>query len=70
MASHQDVIFTYHSSDMILACHSNVAYLSETKARIQAGEHLFLSYNNETPSNNGEVLKISLIIKVVINLDI
>ena len=55
---------------MMLAFHIDAAYLSETKARIQAGGHLFLSYNNETPRNNWEVLKISLIIKVVINLDI
>ena len=55
---------------MILECHSDVSYLSETKARIQTGGNLFLSYNNKTPRNNGEVLNISLIIKVVINFDI
>ena len=53
---------------MILECHSDVSYLSEPNERIQAGGHLFLSENNETPTNNGEVLNISLIIIVVMSL--
>ena len=50
-APHQDDIFTYHASDMILACHSDVSYLSETSSRSQSGGHLFLTDNNETPRN-------------------
>ena len=54
----------YHASDMILACHSDSSYLSETKARSQAGGYLFLSENDKIQRNNGEVLNIALIIKV------
>ena len=58
----------YHASDMILACNSNSSYLSETKARSQAGGYLFLSDNDKNPRNNGEVLNNALIIKVVMTL--
>ena len=61
-------IVTYQSSGIILACNSNSSYLSETKARSQAGGYLFLSDNDKTPRNNGEVLNIALIIKVVMAL--
>ena len=58
----------YHESDMILACHINSSYLIKPKARSRAGGHLLLSDKNETPRNNGTVLNISQIIKVVIML--
>ena len=61
-------IVMYHASGIILSCNSNSSYLSETKARSQAGGYLFLSDNDKIPRNNGEVLNISLIIKVVTTL--
>jgi hypothetical protein len=38
-ASQEDAILTFHASDMVLACHSDVSYLSESKARSRAGGH-------------------------------
>jgi hypothetical protein len=52
---------------MILAAHSDASYLSETKARSQAGGHFFLSENDNFPTNNGAVLTISQIIKAVMS---
>jgi len=66
-ATHQDATITYRASDMILAVHSNVSYLSETKASSQAGGHFFLSENEEYPTNNGTVLTIAKIVKAVIS---
>ena len=52
---------------MVIAVHSDASYLSETKARSQAGGHFFLSENYEYPSNNGAVLTIAQIIKAVMS---
>lgn len=65
--THQDAIITYRSSNMILATHSNASYLSETKAHSRAGDHFFLSENNEIPWNNGAILTIAQIIKSVMS---
>ncbi len=66
-ASHPDAIVTYRASKMILALHSNASYLSEPKARSQAGGHFFLSENKEDPTNNGVVLNTAKIIKAVMS---
>jgi hypothetical protein len=42
-ATHPDAIVPYHTSDMVLAGHSNASYLLESKARSRAGEHFFMS---------------------------
>ena len=47
--------------------HSDASHLSETKARSRAGGHFFLSENEEYPANNGAVLTIAQIIKVVMS---
>eukprot|EP00804_Cyclotella_cryptica_P027522 CCRYP_007476-RA/>CCRYP_007476-RA protein AED:0.26 eAED:0.26 QI:0/0/0/1/1/1/4/0/582 len=57
---------TYRASDMILAAHSDASYLSESHARSRLG-HFFLSENDHYPTNNGAVLTISQIIKVVMS---
>ena len=49
-ATHQDATITYRASDMIIAVHSDVSYLSETNARSRAGGHFFLSENDEFPN--------------------
>eukprot|EP00804_Cyclotella_cryptica_P019034 CCRYP_014448-RA/>CCRYP_014448-RA protein AED:0.34 eAED:0.34 QI:0/0/0/1/1/1/3/0/481 len=65
--SHPDAMVTYQSSDMVLAAHSDASYLSETKARSHAGGHFFMSTNKIFPPNNGAILTISQIIKVVMS---
>ena len=53
---------------MVLASHSDAFYLSERKSRSRAGGHFFCSNNEEFPPNNGAVLTIAQIIKVVMSL--
>eukprot|EP00804_Cyclotella_cryptica_P023921 CCRYP_010052-RD/>CCRYP_010052-RD protein AED:0.22 eAED:0.18 QI:0/-1/0/1/-1/0/1/0/482 len=65
--SHPNAGVTYRASDMILAAHSDASYLSESNARSRAGRHFFLSENDHYPTNNGAVLTISQIIKVVMS---
>ncbi len=50
---------------MVLVVHSDTSYLSEPKARSQAGGHFFLSLDTEDPINNGAVLNIAQLIKAV-----
>ncbi len=64
-ATHQDAVLTYKRSDMVLVVHSDASYLSEPKARSQAGGHFFLSLDTEDPINNGAVLNIAQLIKAV-----
>lgn len=64
-ATHPDAIITYQASHMVLAAHSNTAYLSESKARSRADGHFFMSEDDEEPHNNGAVLTVSQIVKVL-----
>jgi hypothetical protein len=66
-STHLDAIVMYHTSDMVLAGHSNASYPSESKARSQVGGHFFMSNNTAKPPNNGAILKITQIIKVVMS---
>ncbi|KAL7528726.1 hypothetical protein ACHAWF_002679 [Thalassiosira exigua] len=59
LTSQGETVLTYHASDMILAAHSNVSYLSEPQARNRAGGHFFLSNGANIPPNNGAVLNIA-----------
>ena len=43
IATQEDALLTYTSSDMKLAVHSNASYLSEPKSRSRVGSHFFLS---------------------------
>ena len=63
IASQDEAVLTYHSSDMKLAAHSDASYLSEPQARSRAGGHFFLSNGGDIPTNNGAVLNIAHIIK-------
>ena len=65
IATQEDVVITYTSSHMKLEVHSDASYLSEPKARIRAGGHLFLSNEVMIPRNNGATLNIAHIIKHV-----
>ncbi len=62
MATQEEEILTYRASEMVLAIHSDVSYLSEPKARSQAGGHTFMAGNEEFHVNNRAVLNISQII--------
>ena len=66
-STHPDAIVTYTVSNMLLAGHSDVSYLSETNARIRSGGHFFMSADSPDPPNNGAVLTISQIIKAVVS---
>jgi hypothetical protein len=50
---------------MILAAHSDAAYLNISKVRSQAGAHIMLSEDITVPTFNGPILTISQIIKFV-----
>ena len=67
LASQEEAVITYNSSDMVLGVHSDASYLSEPKARSRAGGHFFLSNNNNIPPNNGAILNIAHIIKHVMS---
>eukprot|EP00804_Cyclotella_cryptica_P022929 CCRYP_018759-RA/>CCRYP_018759-RA protein AED:0.35 eAED:0.34 QI:0/-1/0/1/-1/1/1/0/335 len=56
---------TYRASNMILAAHSDAAYLNVSNARSRTGAHIMLSENIPTPPSNGPVLTLSQIIKFV-----
>jgi hypothetical protein len=52
LAMQEDAVLSYHTSNMVLAVHSNTCYLSKPKAQIQAGGHFFLSSNTTVPLLN------------------
>ena len=57
----------YRASGMVLAAHSNAAYLSVSNAHSQAGVHIMLSEDTLMPFFNGPVLTIANIIKFVMS---
>jgi hypothetical protein len=67
MASQDKAGLTYKARYMVLAIHSNASYLSESKARTHAGEHMFMAGRDGTPKNNGAVLNILQIIRAVMS---
>jgi hypothetical protein len=67
MASQEEAVLTYKASDMVLAVHSDALYLSKPKARSRAGGYMFMSANDNIPTNNGAVLNISQIIRAVMS---
>jgi hypothetical protein len=66
-STHSDAIIMYHTSDMVLAGHSNALYLSGSKARSWAGRHFFMSNNTAKSPNNGPILTITQIIKATMS---
>ena len=67
LAPQEDVALSYHTSNMVLAVHSNASYLSKPKAQSLVGGHFFLSSDTTVPLNNGAVLNIAHIIKNVMS---
>ncbi len=60
-------MITFNASQIILAIHSDAGYANEKKSRSQAGGHFFLSNNDNFPPNNGAILTIATIVKVVMS---
>ena len=52
---------------MILAAHSDAAYLNETRNRSCAGSYIFCSDNDIIPRDNGPILSLAQIINVVMS---
>jgi hypothetical protein len=68
LATQEEAIITYQSSDMVLAVHSDASYLSESKARSRVGGHFFMSSDVPIPPDgNGAVLTVAQIIKAVMS---
>ena len=65
IATQEEVVITYTSSEMKLAVNIDASYLSEPKARRPAGGHLFLSNEATIPQNNDTILNIAHIFKHV-----
>ena len=53
LSTYPDDGILYRSSAMILAAHSDAAYLNVSRARSRAGAHIMLSENTPVPSING-----------------
>jgi hypothetical protein len=63
-ATHPDAILRYEKSDMILTIHSDVSYLSESKARSRAGGFFYMGRDAK---HKGAILATSSIMKLVIS---
>ena len=53
---------------MIMIAHSDAGFNNDTKSRIIAAAHIFLSENEPIPRWNGPLLPIAQIIKYVMSL--
>ena len=65
VASQEEAVVAYHASNMVLSCHSDALYLSKPGSRSRVGGNFFLSKDATMPANNGAVLNIAQIIKLV-----
>ena len=66
-ATHPDAAVTYWASNMVLAAHSDVSYLSKTKSQSRAGGNFFMAGDIAVPKNNGAIHTVAQIIKTVIS---
>ena len=64
-ATYPDAVLTYCKIDMVLAVHIDASYLSKPEARSLAGGNFPLFNDSPIPANNGMVLNIARLIKVV-----
>ena len=67
MATYPNDGITFRASSMVLAGHSDAAYLNVSKARSRAGAYIFCSENDAIPRLNGPVLTLAKIIKCVMS---
>jgi hypothetical protein len=68
-ATNPNATIQYAASDMVLHIHSDASYLSEPKAQIRIGVHLFLSSatNSTNHIHNGPILTISTLYKNILS---
>eukprot|EP00957_Ditylum_brightwellii_P181863 13854655-Ditylum_brightwellii.AAC.1 len=66
VATHPNAAVRFVASDMILAVHSDMSYLSESKARSRAAGLFYLAKQNKEDYNNRAVLTLSTIIRHVV----
>ena len=52
---------------MVLAAHSNAAYLNVTKSRSRAGAHIMIPEDVPVPTYNGPILTVAQIIRNVMS---
>ena len=52
---------------MIMTAHSNAGFNDETKARIRAGDHIFISGNEPIPCWNGPILTLVIVMKYILS---
>ena len=67
IASQEDAVLTYHTSEMVLAAHSDVGYQTEPVARSRAGGHFYMFNNAEVPPNNDSIHNVAQIMKAVMS---
>eukprot|EP00957_Ditylum_brightwellii_P176382 13431537-Ditylum_brightwellii.AAC.1 len=67
-AAYRNAAVQFMASDMILAVHLDVLYLSKSNARSQAAGHFYLATKNDEDYNNGAILILSTIIQHVVAL--
>ena len=66
-STYTDDGITYRASDMILAGHSDIAYINTSQVRSRAGAHIMISEDVPIPLHNCPVLTIAQIIKNVMS---
>ena len=66
-STHPDAVVRFMASEMILALHSDISYLSEPGAKSRAGGHFYLEDKTDRESNNGAILTLSKIINHVMS---
>ena len=67
-ATYPDTTITYYSSDMILRCDSDAAYLVAPKARSRAAGYIFLGNRDANPQIiNAPILILATILKMVVS---
>ena len=67
VASQVPAVLTYRKSNMVLTVQSNASYLNQANSQSRAEGHHYLPENVKFPLNNGAILNIAKIIKVVMS---
>eukprot|EP00957_Ditylum_brightwellii_P104633 7972847-Ditylum_brightwellii.AAC.1 len=66
VAKHPSAMVGFMVSNMILAVYLDASYLSESKARSRVAGHFYLANKNDEEYNNGTILVLSTIIRLVV----
>jgi hypothetical protein len=65
--THQNATIMNRKSDMVLVVHSDASYLSKPKAPCRAGGKFFMSSDTANPKDNGAVLNLPQLIRIVMS---